>query len=57
LNCCKKIDKKHTVIPDSRFCLGLNLFERRRLDEKVGSFIYLGFAYVGVVFLFDGVKF
>ena len=40
-----------------RFWLGLNLFERRELDEKVGSFIYLGFADVGFVVLFDGVKF
>tara|TARA_Y100001936_G_scaffold215413_1_gene225848 strand:- start:988 stop:1104 length:117 start_codon:yes stop_codon:yes gene_type:complete len=32
------------------------LFERRRLDEKVGSFLYFGFAGIGFVFLLYGAK-
>jgi hypothetical protein len=31
-------------------------FERRGLDEKVGSFVYLDFASVGFGFMYDGIK-
>jgi hypothetical protein len=57
LKCCLNIDKK--LIPKT---VSLSAdrkpkpFERRGLDEKVGSFIYLGFAGVGFGFLFDGIK-
>tara|TARA_Y100001936_G_scaffold215036_1_gene225151 strand:+ start:179 stop:343 length:165 start_codon:yes stop_codon:yes gene_type:complete len=32
-------------------CLESKLFERRRLDEKVGSFLYFGIVGIGFVFL------
>lgn len=31
-------------------------FERRGLDEKVGSFVYMDCTGVGFVFLFDGIE-
>jgi len=60
LKCCLNIDKKHIPKPVST---GLNSvfrkpkpFERRGLDEKVGSFVYMDRTGVGFVFLFDGIE-
>tara|TARA_A100001037_G_scaffold294579_1_gene312560 strand:+ start:384 stop:548 length:165 start_codon:yes stop_codon:yes gene_type:complete len=39
-----------------RLCLESKLFERRRLDEKVGNFLYFGFIGINFVFLFFGAK-
>jgi hypothetical protein len=36
--------------------LGSKLFERRRLDEKVGSFFDLDFVGTGFKFVFNGTK-
>jgi hypothetical protein len=68
LKCCLNIDKKHIPKPvstglNSVFRKGLNSvfrkpkpFERRGLDEKVGSFVYMDCTGVGFVFLFDGIE-
>jgi len=58
LNYCKNIDKSifQSGSSSAKHCLESKHFERRKLDEKVGSFLYFGFIGIGFVFLFYGAE-
>ena len=58
LNYCKNIDKSilQSGSSSAKHCLESKHFERRKLDEKVGSFLYFGFIGIGFVVLFYGAE-